>query len=307
MNIVHQALPSLNALRAFETAARHLSFKNAAAELNVSASAVGHLITDLENYLGTTLFIRKHRQISLTPDGMTLLPGLQSSFDQLRGTMRAFHNARQERPLTLSVEPTFGLQCLIPRLESFRSQYPDITIRVEPNHEISDPRIDDVDICIRYGDGNYPGLQVDTITDFEKIIAVCSPDLLKGRYPLREPEDIRHHSLIDRPPNNYYYERADWGRWFKAAGLDKVICKGRMEVSYESYAIMSAIQGQGLTLVNAMMVADDLMSGRLVEPFDISYQVDTGYYLIIDPIQSGDIRIKAFRDWVLGQPSIEAN
>jgi LysR family transcriptional regulator, glycine cleavage system transcriptional activator len=297
----HQALPSLNALRAFETAARHLSFKDAAAELNVSASAIGHQITDLEAYLGTALFIRKHRQILLTPDGMALLPGLQGAFDQLRGTIRAFHNARQERPLILSVEPTFALHCLIPRLEPFRAQNPDITVRVEPNHEITDPRIDDVDICIRYGDGNYPGLQVDTIANHEEIIAVCSPDLLNGKYPLREPIDICHHSLIDRPDNAYYYNRADWTRWFQAAGMDDVVCKGRLEVSYESYAIVSAIQGQGLTLVNKMMIEDDLKAGRLIQPFDISYQVNTGYYLLIDPLQSGDLRIKAFRDWVLSQ------
>jgi LysR family glycine cleavage system transcriptional activator len=260
---------------------------------------VGHLITGLEGYLGTSLFNRKHRKIELTADGLALLPGLQSAFDQLRGTIRAFNNARQERPLTLSIEPTFALHCLIPKLESFRSQNPEITVRVEPNHELADPRFDDVDICIRYGDGNYPGLQVDTIAQSENIIVVCSPDLLTGKHPLRAPSDIAHHSLIDRPPKHYYYDRADWSRWFRAAGLDTVICKGRMEVSYESYAISAAIQGQGLTLANKMMVVDDLTAGRLVEPFDISYEVDTGYYLLTGPVQSGDIRITKFRDWML--------
>ncbi len=296
----HDLLPSLNALRAFEAAARHLSFKDAAAELHVSASAIGHLIADLETFFDTPLFVREHRQIRLTSDGLALLPGMQTAFDHLRGAVRAFQDSRQERPLTLSVEPTFGLQTLIPRLERFRALHPEITIRIEPNHQILDPRVDDVDICIRYGNGNYPGLEVDTIADHEDIIMVCSPELLKGPHPLRTPDDIRWHTLIDRPSNAFYQDRADWRRWFKAAGFDEVLCKGRLEVSYESYAIMSAIQGNGVTLVNAMMAAHDLDSGRLIQPFDISFRVDNGYYMLTSPIQSQDPRIRAFRNWVMG-------
>lgn len=296
----HDLLPSLNALRAFEAAARHLSFKDAAAELHVSASAIGHLIADLEAFFDTPLFVREHRQIRLTSDGSALLPGMQTAFDHLRGAVRSFQDSRQERPLTLSVEPTYGLQTLIPRLERFRVLHPEITIRIEPNHQVLDPRVDDVDICIRYGNGNYPGLEVDTIADHEDIIMVCSPELLKGPHPLRTPDDIRWHTLIDRPANAFYRDRADWRRWFKAAGLDEVVCKGRLEVSYESYAIMSAIQGNGVTLVNAMMAAHDLDSGRLIQPFDISFRVDNGYYMLTSPIQSQDPRIRAFRNWVMG-------
>ena len=146
----------------------------------------------------------------------------------------------------------------------------------------------------------YPGLQVDTIVEHEDIIAVCSPELLAGEHPLETPEDIRWHTLIDRPQSTYYRDRANWGRWFKAAGMDKVLCKGRMEVSYESYAIMSAVQGNGLALANAMMAADDLAVGRLVQPFDISYRVDIGYHIVTSTIQSEDVRIKAFREWVMG-------
>ena len=294
-------LPSLNALRAFETAARHLSFKDAAEELRVSPSAVGHLIADLEAFFDAPLFIRQHRRIELTQDGRALLPGVQIAFDHLRGAVRTFQDARQDQPLILSVEPSFGLHCLIPRLEGFRALHPDITVRVEANPDLQDPRVDDVDVCIRYGDGNYPGLQVDTISDHEEIIAVCSPDLLTGDHPLRSPEDIRHHTLIDRPRLSSYRDRTDWARWFKAAGLDTVVCKGRMEVTYESYALMSAIQGNGLTLANAMLAAPDLAVGRLVQPFDVSYRVDIGYHLVTSKIQSQDPRIQAFRNWVTGE------
>ena len=298
-------LPSLNALRAFEASARHLSFKDAAAELHVSASAVGHLVSDLEAFFDTPLFLRQHRRIELTADGSALLPGLQVAFDHLRGAVRTFEETRLDRPLILSVEPSFGLQVLIPRMESFRALHPDITIRIEANHLLQDPRVDDVDICIRYGDGNYPGLQVDTIMDHEEIIAVCSPELLSGEHPLRQPEDIRWHTLIDRPHSVHYQDRTNWGRWFRAAGLNKVVCKGRLEVSYESYALMSAIQGNGIALANALLAENDLTIGRLVQPFDVSYRVDIGYHLVTSKIQAQDVRIQAFRDWVMGQQGKE--
>ncbi len=293
------ALPSLNALRAFETAARHMSFKQAAAELHVSASAVGHLVNDLEAFFGERLFIREHRRLALTPAGQALLPGLETAFDHLRGAVRAFRDGLQERPLTISVEPTFGLHCLLPRLESFRDRHPDISVRIEPNAVLADPRVDDVDICIRYGHGDYPGLQVDPIAEYEEISAVCSPKLLEGDHPLRNLDDFKFHTLIDRPDSNFYRLRTDWQHWFKAAGRADIVCKDRIEVAYENYVIMSAVQGHGITLVNTMMVADELRTGQLVIPFDVSFRVDLGYYLLTSPWQSADQRIQAFRDWLI--------
>ena len=292
-------LPSLNALRAFETAARHMSFKEAAGELHVSASAVGHLVSDLEAFFGTQLFLREHRRLVLTPAGQALLPGLETAFDHLRGAVRTFRDGLRERPLTISVEPTFGLHCLLPRLESFRVQHPEISVRIEPNHALADPRVDDVDICIRYGIGDYPGLRVDTIADHEEITAVCSPKLLEGEHPLLSLDDIRFHTLIDRPDSRFYRLRTDWQQWFRAAGRENIVCRDRIEVNFENYAIMSAIQGHGITLVNKMMVADELRTGQLVMPFDVSFRVDIGYYLITSPWQSTDQRIQAFRDWLI--------
>lgn len=295
----HTPLPSLNALRAFETAARYMSFKEAAFELNVSASAVGHLVSDLEAFFGTRLFLREHRKLALTTAGQSLAPGLTTAFDHLRGAVRAFQSGLQERPITISVEPTFGLHCLIPKLESFRVLHPEISVRIEPNAMLADPRVDDVDLCIRYGYGDYPGLQVDVLAGDEEIAAVCSPKLLEGEHPLRTVDDIQFHTLIDRSVNRFYQLRTDWRLWFKAAGRDKVICKDRIVVNLENYAIMSAIQGHGITLVNTMMIADELQAGQLVKPFDVSFRVDIGYYLITSPWQVADQRIQAFRDWLI--------
>jgi LysR family glycine cleavage system transcriptional activator len=276
-----------------------MSFKEAAKELHVSASAVGHLVSDLEAFFGVRLFLREHRRLVLTPAGQALLPGLETAFDHLRGAVRTFRDRMRERPLTISVEPTFGLHCLLPRLESFRVQHPEISVRIEPNHALADPRVDDVDICIRYGLGDYPGLEVDTIVDHEEITAVCSPKLLDGEHPLDSLDKIRFHTLIDRPDSQFYRLRTDWRQWFMAAGREDINCKDRIEVNFENYAIMSAVQGHGLTLVNKMMVADELRMGQLVIPFDVSFRVDIGYYLVTSPWQSTDQRIQAFRDWLI--------
>ncbi|MCC2111043.1 MAG: transcriptional regulator GcvA [Hyphomicrobiales bacterium] len=292
------ALPSLNALRAFEAAARHQSFKAAAEELHVTASAIGHLVADLEAYFGCALFVRRHRRVDLTAAGQDLLPGLRAAFDQLRNTVRSFHRDRHERPLVVSVDPTYGARCLIPRLERFRSRHPEITVRIDPTPVLADPREGDVDVCIRYGRGDYPGLVVETLVAHERIVAVCSPDLLSGEHPLRTLEDFRFHTLIDRTPNQYYEERASWPRWFKAAGRDEVLCKNHFEVPWEDYAIISAIQGQGVTLASNILVAEDLTAGRLVEPFDIHYTLDRGYHLVTAPTDAPDPRIDAFKTWM---------
>ncbi|MBT3557800.1 MAG: transcriptional regulator GcvA [Rhodospirillales bacterium] len=294
-------MPSLNALRAFETAARHMSFKEAAAELHVSASAIGHLIADLENFFGMKLFAREHRRIELTPAGRDLLPGLQTAFDQLRGAVRTFQDNQTDRPLVLSVEPTFCGRCLIPRLEGFRVANPDIAVRLDPSSDLMDPRIDDVDVCIRYGKGDYPGLRTDVIEDHEDIIIVCSPNLLNGDHPLRDFDDLRWHTLIDRTADNRYVNRANWGRWFEAAGLDKPVYKARLEVPWEEYAIASAIQGQGVTLASRLLATEDLAAGRLVQPFDTYFRVDMGYYLLSSEASVNDPRVEAFRDWVLDE------
>lgn len=300
-------MPSLNGLRAFEAAARHLSFKDAAEELHVSASAVGHLISDLEAFFGCQLFERHHRRVELTAAGRNLLPGMRTAFDHLREAIGAFRRSRQERPLVVSVEPTFGVRCLISRFESFRHLHPDIAIRIDPTSDVADPRDGDVDVCIRYGSGAYPGLRVETIVDHEDIIAVCSPDLLSGEHPLRTVEDICWHTLIDRSANPYYTERRLWPRWFKTAGYDKVICRDRFEVPWEEYAIVAAIQGQGLTLANSMLVEDELAAGRLVKPFDVSYRVDLGYYLITSQTEEPDPRIEAFKGWIFDREPVAAD
>ena len=164
-----------------------------------------------------------------------------------------------------------------------------------------DPRVDDIDLCIRYGKGDYPGLRVDVIDPTEDIIVVCSPNLLEGEHPLRKPSDLQWHTLIDRNPRKHYEERRDWNRWFRAAGLEKPVYKNRMEVPWEEYAIASAVQGQGVTLASKLLATEDLAAGRLVQPFDVHFTLDLGYYLVSPLWSVNDNRVESFRDWMLDQ------
>ena len=295
----HVPMPSLNALRAFEAAGRLLSFKAAAEELNVSPSAIGHLISGLEAALGSKLFRRLNRTVELTREGDLLLPGLTAGFRRLTNTVSDFRRRDREIPLVVSVEPSFATKWLMPRLENFRALHPDITIRIDPTHALADLQSGDVDIAIRFGSGDFPDLSVDTLYPNQEIIAVCGPELRRGTLPLEKPEDLARHTLIHRPSEPSRYNLS-WDRWFKAAGLDDVRQKTALVVGYEDFAVLAAIQGQGVTLATSLLAADDLAAGRLVKLFDVSYRTRFGYYLVGTEEKLQHPNVAAFREWILG-------
>lgn len=292
-------MPSLNALRAFEAAGRHLSFKAAAEELNVSPSAIGHLITGLESNLGSKLFHRLNRTVELTREGDLLLPGLSAGFRRLTSTVSDFRRRDREIPLIVSVEPSFATKWLMPRLEHFRALYPEIAIRIDPTYALADLHNGDVDIAIRFGSGAFPGLEFDTLYPNPEIIAVCSPELRRGELPMEKPEDLAQHTLIHRPSEPSQYNLS-WGRWFHEAGIDGVRQKTALVVGYEDFAVLAAIQGQGITLATSLLVADDLAAGRLVKLFDVSYRTPYGYYLVAAEEKLQNPNVAAFREWILG-------
>ncbi len=297
-------LPSLNALRAFEAAGRHLSFKAAAEELSVSPSAIGHLISGLESYFGAKLFHRLNRTVNLTREGQLLLPGLTSGFRRLTSTVNEFQHRDRKAPLVVSVEPYFATKWLMPRLPVFRAAHPDIEIRIDPTHAIADLHHGDADIAIRYGSGRFPDLEIDTLYPNQEIVAVCSPELLDGPIPLEKPEDLALHTLIHRPTEPTRYDLY-WKRWFRAAGLDKVHQKTALVVGFEDFAVLAAIQGQGVTLATSLLAADDLAAGRLIKLFDISYRTRFGHYLVSTADKLGSPKVAAFRNWILELAAIE--
>jgi LysR family glycine cleavage system transcriptional activator len=302
MSDTTKRLPPLNALKAFEAAGRHLSFSRAAEELHVTPAAVGHQVKALEDYLGIALFIRHNRSIELSEAGQALFPGISDGFQRLLSSVDAFRRRHADQPLVISIVPAFGGKWLLKRLDRFRELHPEICIRIEATEHLADFSRDHVDIAIRYGDGNYPGLRADCLLA-EEVYPVCSPSLLEGEHPLREPADLQYHVLLNHGWNPNYPTWPDWEMWLKAAGLgDLPVTYGpQMSGSSESLLIEEAIAGRGVALASSVLVADDLAAGRLVRPFDVSFPVQFGYWLVCPEATADSPRTRTFREWLLSE------
>src|SRR6185312_1409960 len=212
-------LPSLNGLRAFEAAARHLSFTLAASELNVTQTAISHQIRRLEDELGIKLFIRQNRALALTPKAREYLPGIRAAFNDLRLATDRIQRRGADRVLTVSTLASLAAKWLLPRLSGFQEAHPDIDVRITTSTSLVDFRDGDVDAAIRYGRGEWPGLRADWLMA-DELFPVCSPALLKGPRALKRPEDLANHVLLHSSNND-----DDWRLWLTAAGLPTDISK----------------------------------------------------------------------------------
>lgn len=290
-------LPPLNALRSFEAAARHLSFTRAAAELHVTQAAVSHQIKALEDWLGIKLFRRLNRRLLLTEEGQQYLVSVRAAFDELAaGTQRLLAGDRQG-VLTVSVIPSFAARWLVPRLGRFREAHPEIDLRLAATLQNVDFMRDDVDVGIRYGAGHYPDLHATFIMP-EDYFPVCSPALLDGGHPLRQPSDLRHHTLLHDEhvagtPNPL------WTDWLAAAGARGVRADRGPVFSDASMMIQAAIAGQGVALGRGALVRDDLAAGRLVRPFDLVLPGRYAYWLVCPKAYADRPKVAAFREWLL--------
>lgn len=302
MKATRRRLPSLNALRAFEAAARHLSFTSAAAELHVTPAAIGHQIKTLEADLGAPLFVRLNRALELTEAGQVLLPVASDAFARLSDGLETFYRRNAARPLTVSVEPSFGAKWLLRRLDRFREHHPGIDIRIDATGRVVDFAREQVDVAIRYGSGNYPGLRVECLFE-EQVVPVCSPALVQGPHPLRRPEDLRHHRLLRREWSPRYPTWPDWEMWLKAAGLEDIPLSRGPEFTGESESLLhqAAVEAQGVALASSVLVADDLAAGRLIKPFDVTFPVSFCYFVVCPKATADAPKIRAFREWILGE------
>jgi LysR family glycine cleavage system transcriptional activator len=298
--LVKQRLPSLNALRAFEAAGRHLSFTKAADELHVTPAAVGHQVKALEQDLGVRLFQRLNRALVLTEAGRALLPGLEDIFYQLAVVIEEFKRRDTDRPLTVSLPPSLTAKWLLPRLERFRQLHPEIDVRIDATNEVVDLIRGGVDIGLRYGSGDYPGLRVDCLMS-EEVFPVCSPRLLEGRHPLRVPDDLRWHTLLhaDYPPQNDYWP--DWSMWLHTAGVKDVDTSRGLRFNRTALSLQAAIEVQGVALGSRVLAGDDLKTGRLVRPFELSTPVGFAYYMVCAEARSEEPRVAAFREWIIAE------
>ncbi len=291
-------LPPLNALRAFEAAARHLSFAKAAEELAVTPAAVSHQIRQLEEWIGLGLFVRLTRKVALTEAGRSSLPHLTQAFDQMEEAMTRLRGRDRDRVLTLSVIPSFAGRWLVPNIEAFNKMYPDIDVRISANPAMVDFRSGDVDIGIRFGAGNYPGLKVDTLF-IEQYAPLCSPDLLKGPHPLNSPADLVHHTLLHHDSEYVDEPAPDWRMWLKFEGIDEIDTDRGPRFSFADHAIQAAIGGQGVLLGRLTLAQADIDAGRLVRPFGSAIPSKLGYFLVRPKDRKDRMRVTAFREWIL--------
>ncbi len=284
-------LPSLNAVRAFEAAARHLSFRRAADELHVTHAAISHQVKGLETFLQTPLFRRLNRAVRLTDAGQAYLPPLRDALDGIAQATARVRGGESAGALTISTSPPFAAKWLVPRLSAFREAHPEIDVWLTPSLHAVDFAREEVDAAVRWGAGEWPGLRADLLGTME-VFPVCSPRLLQGSRRLRTPEDLRHHPLIHDASGE------DWQRWLAAAGV-RVIPTPALHFHDSSLVIQAAIESQGVALAYSALVADDLAAGRLVRPFEISLPTDYCYYFVCPSAVAETPKIVAFRSWLL--------
>ena len=288
-------LPSLNGLRAFEAAARHLSFTHAAAELNVTQTAISHQIRRLEEELGIRLFVRQNRALALTAEARDYLPGVRAAFNDLRLATERLQRRDNDRVLTVSTLASLAAKWLLPRLSAFQEAHPGIDVRITTSTALVDFKRGDVDAAIRYGRGHWPGLRADWLTA-DQLFPVCSPQLLRGDKPLRCPEDLAHHVLLHSSGG---YDD-DWRLWLTAAGLPANISK-QPGLSFDMIfmTVQAAIDGFGVAIGRTTYVEGDIAKGRLVVPFKIALPADAGFYLVSPEANADKPKLAAFRRWLL--------
>jgi LysR family glycine cleavage system transcriptional activator len=290
-------LPSLNGLRAFEAAARHMSFTKAADELNVTQTAISHQIRRLEDELGVQLFLRLKDGLTLSEHGQAYLPGVRAAFHELRYSTEQLLASSNNSVLTINTLVSVASKWLLPRLPSFQQAYADIDVRVSASTDLVDFRKGGIDAAIRYGRGDWKGLRADFLVS-DEIFPVCSPALLNGAKALSVPADLAHHTLLQVSG----VTADDWGTWLSTAGQPAQLAAGpRLTFDLAMMAVQAAIDGQGVCIGRSTYVDDDLRAGRLVAPFDLRLQDDLGFYLVTPRETAETKKIVAFRTWLLAQ------
>ncbi len=303
---MYKKLPPLKALRAFEASARHGSLTKAAEELFVSAGAVSQQVKLLEEFIDQPLFERRHRQIVLTETGKLLMPGVSAAFDQIQLSVDKVMHHQRAKPLTISAAPAFAGRWLVPRLQSFNQQYPEIDVRIDTSCGLSDLVHSDIDVGIRFGSGHYPGLQSDFLS-CQEVFPVCAPGLVKPETPLKNPDDLQHYQLLhyDYPTPNTNWP--DWQMWLAAVGSSSVESHRGLRFLEVNLLIDAAIQGQGVALAGSISVEAALASGALIRPFEMSIPLDLAYYFVAHESKIHQPAISFFRKWLLEEISSDQN
>ena len=287
-------LPSLNGLRAFEAAARHLSFTKAAAELNVTQTAISHQIRRLEEELDVRLFLRQNRALALTPVAIDYLPAIRAAFLDLRLATERLRGRDAARILTISTVASFAAKWLLPRIAQFQELEPAIDVRITTSTDLIDFQRDNVDAAIRYGRGQWPNVEAIWLMA-DELFPVCSPALLRGAHPLHGPEDLAHHTLLH---TTGYSD--DWRLWLTAAGLPiDAVTRPGLTFDLSLMTVQAAIDGLGVAIGRTSYVQDDIQKGRLVVPFNIALPADAGFYLVSPGPPAKTPKLSTFATWLI--------
>lgn len=289
---MQRRLPPLNALKAFEAAARHLSFTRAADELFVTQAAVSHQIKALEDFLSLKLFIRHNRTLLLTEEGQAYFLELKDIFKNLQDATDRLLARGSKGAITVATPPSFASQWLVPRISQFSQLFPDIDVRLKAIDFDEGFLTDDIDVAIYYGRGRWNGIQADKLhTEF--LTPLCSPSLFQGSKPLKTLSDLKHHVLL------HDSSRAIWKMWlqhFKVAGVN--VNQGPV-FSHSMMVNQAAALGQGIALGNSVLAKPELDAGRLIMPFEEKLESRDAYYLVYHEGQGESGKIAAFREWVI--------
>ncbi|MQT12247.1 transcriptional regulator GcvA [Segnochrobactrum spirostomi] len=290
-----RALPPLNAIRAFEAAARHESFTRAAEELGMTQAAVSYQIKLLEERLGAALFRRLPRRVELSAEGRRALPLVTEAFDTLA---EAFSTVLDERNPVLSITTlqTLAVRWLVPRLGAFQLAHPEIAVRLDASNRLLDFDRDDIDVAIRSGSGEWPGTVAHRLFPIDFTVAV-SPALLARHGPLESPADVLRLPLVS--PTDPW-----WRLWFAAAGLPDAETDGRRALSLgvQQLDATAVLAGAGAGLLSPLYFREELRDGRLVQPFPIvALEPNRFYWLVYPKARRNAPKVRAFRDWVLAQ------
>jgi len=277
----------LNALRAFEAAARHLSFARAAGELNVTPNAVSAQVKNLEDRLGAPLFRRLPRGLALTDEGFALLPVLSHSFERIGAALERFEGGLHREPLTIAAVGTFAVGWLLPRLEAFRSEHPFVDLRLSTHNNRVDLAAEGLDAAIRFGDGAWHGTEAEPLFD-APLAPMCAPAIARR---LRAPADLARETLLRS------YRADEWPRWFAAAGLAPPLLRGPV---FDASIVMAAAaeQGAGVALLPAALFGEALRQERLVQPFALDVSLGR-YWLTRLKSREPSAALRSFRAWLL--------
>ncbi|UTW60345.1 transcriptional regulator GcvA [Kordiimonas sp. SCSIO 12603] len=288
-------LPQLRGLQAFDAAARHLSFKKAAEELNVTPTAISHLIKALEDDLGLKLFNRLTRSLSLTQAGEVYAPHVHEAFRKLEEASLAITDSDASGPIHITTTKTFASKWLSPRLHTFSAENQEFRVKLDASDMVRDFAVNNIDIAIRHGTGDYGGQYYSWILD-NYVAPVCSPDLFESGDIT--PEDLLKHPLIVYEWSGFCEEDPDWEKWFAECGIEKPNLDLAETYSDEHICVQAALDGRGIALTSLLASASHIEAGRLIVPVPVLVK-DKSYYLVCNQLHSESKKVKAFENWLL--------